>query len=181
MSMHGKLHATELALPGVFLITPERFEDVRGSFTELFNPESFASIGITTLFIQDSIAFSRKGVIRGLHYQQEPHAQAKLVRCAAGSVYDVAADVDPSSPTYGHFVSCVLSGETQQMLYIPEGYAHGVCALEDSLVEYKLSGSFVATAAQGAPYDDPLFSIPWPIEHPILSAADQHWEPLPRI
>ncbi len=173
------LSATPFDLPGVLLITPERFDDERGYFIETFNPDFFGKIGVSDTFVQDAVSRSKRGVIRGLHFQRPPHAQAKLVRCGAGEIFDVVADVDPASPTYGTHVSVTLSGDTQAMLYVPGRYAHGFSVMSEvALVEYKLEPVWPESAA-GARYDDPVLAIPWPIERPILSAKDLSWVPLP--
>ena len=173
---------TELHLPGVLLITPQLYADERGFFSELYNEDVFASIGITTQFVQDSTSYSVKNVIRGMHYQLIPHEQAKLVRCAHGKIFDVAADVDPVSPTYGRYVGVELSGETGQMLYIPGTYAHGFAVLsEDAHVAYKLSALHNPSQSRGVRYNDPVINIVWPITDPILSEKDRLWEDLPHI
>ncbi|NNM84026.1 dTDP-4-dehydrorhamnose 3,5-epimerase [Candidatus Parcubacteria bacterium] len=171
----------KLGLSGVCLVSPERFEDQRGYFVEVYNAQIFERIGISPTFVQDAVSHSRKGVLRGLHYQKSPHGQAKLVRCTYGEVFDVAADIDPASPTYGQYISTRLSGDTQAMLYLPAGYAHGFCVLSDmAVVEYKLEAVH-AESAEGVRYDDPLFNIAWPISDPVLSANDMHWPLLPQV
>lgn len=167
----------ELGLPGVFLIRPKRWDDARGFFLETFHQEALAAVGINLSFVQDNLSFSKEGVLRGLHFQKEPHAQAKLVRCAHGEVFDVAADHDPDSKTFGKFVSVNLSGERQDMLFIPAIYAHGFSVLsEGAIVEYKVSDYYHPECASGVRYNDPAFGIPWPVTNPILSEQDTHWE-----
>ncbi len=163
-------------LPGVLLLTPILYTDTRGFFSEIYNEETFASLGIDTPFTQDSVSFSNKNVIRGLHFQLKPYEQAKLVRCAAGRIYDVVVDIDPSSPTYRMHVGIELSGDTQQMLYIPGHYAHGLCVLsETATVVYKLTGVHNPSYARGVSYNDPEFNINWPVTDPILSEKDKNW------
>lgn len=174
------LRVSGLALPGVLRIQPTCFTDERGFFSEIYSEAVFKQIGIATPFVQDSVSFSRAEVIRGLHFQKPPFAQAKLVRVAHGEIFDVAADVDPNSSTYGSYISAILDGNKQTMLYIPEKYAHGFCALSDATVEYKLSKGQRAEAASGARYDDPRLSILWPVKNPVLSQKDQMWPTLPK-
>lgn len=164
----------ELELPGVFLIQPKRFEDSRGFFTETFHQEVFTSAGINVVFVQDNISYSKKNVLRGLHFQKPPHAQAKLVRCVSGEIYDVVADHNPDSATFGKHIGVTLSGDTQAMLYIPGMYAHGFCVLSDqALVEYKVDNYYHPESAHGVRYDDPVFGIAWPVRDPILSEQDK--------
>lgn len=170
------LDSKELELPGVVLIRPKRFDDSRGFFTETFHADALSAIGITDRFVQDNLSFSKKDVIRGLHFQKPPHAQAKLVRCAAGEILDVVADHNPSSPTFGRSVSVRLSGDTQEMLYVPAQYAHGFCVLSDTaLVEYKVSDYYHPETAGGVRYDSPAFGIVWPVAEPVLSPQDEKW------
>ena len=163
----------ELELPGVFLIQPKRWDDSRGFFVETFHQEALAAAGITHPFVQDNLSFSKKGVLRGLHFQKKPHGQAKLVRCAAGEIYDVAADHNPDSPTFGKHIAVTLSGEKQTMLYIPAHYVHGFCVLSnEALVEYKVSDYYHPECAFGVRYDSPAFNIAWPVDNPIISEQD---------
>lgn len=167
----------ELELPGVLLIRPKLWKDDRGLFAETFHQEAFTAAGITDLFVQDNFSFSRKNVLRGLHFQTKPHAQAKLVRCVFGEIYDVVADHNPDSPTFGKSVMVTLSGDTQSMLYVPIGYVHGFCVLSnEALVEYKVSDYYHPECASGVRYDDPLLNIAWPVSHPILSEQDKSWQ-----
>lgn len=169
---------TELELPGVFLIQPKVWPDSRGFFLETYHRDAFFEKGITADFIQDNLSFSRKGVIRGLHFQKLPHAQDKLVRCVQGSVFDVAADVDAASPTFGEYVHATLSGENHAMLFIPGKYAHGFCATADAIVEYKVSAYYAPEYVGGVRYDDPTLAISWPVAEPIVSAQDAKWPPI---
>lgn len=174
--------AKELALPGVLLITPKLFPDSRGFFVETFHKEALAAAGITDVFVQDNLSLSRRGVVRGLHYQKTPHAQAKLVRCASGKIFDVVADHDPASATFGVSVSVELSGDTQAMLYVPGRYAHGFCAVSDeAIIEYKVSDYYAPECAGGVAYNSPLFAVQWPVTDPILSAQDKLWPVLSKI
>lgn len=169
----------ELNLPGVLLIQPKLWKDDRGLFAETFHQEAFTAAGITDLFVQDNFSFSRKNVLRGLHFQKKPHAQAKLVRCVFGEIYDVVADHNPDSAMFGKHIAVTLSGEKQTMLYVLAEYVHGFCVLSDeALVEYKVSDYYHPECASGVPYDDPAFNIAWPVEHPILSEQDKKWNTL---
>ena len=171
MSHSFEIH--ELDLPGVFLFIPKRWDDSRGFFVETFHQEALFGVGIKHPFVQDNLSFSKKRVLRGLHLQKPPHAQAKLVRCAYGQVFDVAVDPDPNSPTFGKHVSAKLSGKDQNMLYVPGQYAHGFCVLsEEAVVEYKVSDYYHPGSAIGFAYNDPAFSIPWPVQKPTLSTQD---------
>jgi len=173
------LKVTQLALPGVLLLEPKMFADERGFFAETYNEKTFAQHGIEMPFVQDNLSSSKKGVIRGMHMQKSPHAQAKLVRCPSGEVFDVIADCDPHSPTYGRHVSVMLSGESERMVYIPGQYAHGFCVVsEDAIFEYKASDFYHPECAVGIRYDDPLLAIPWPVQEPILSEQDKKWSTL---
>ena len=163
----------KLELPGVLLIQPKLWRDNRGFFVETFHQEALVAAGITHSFVQDNLSFSKKGVLRGMHFQKKPHAQAKLVRCVAGRILDVVADHNPDSPTFGKHVAVELSGERQDILYVPADYAHGLCVLSDeALVEYKVSDYYHPESASGVRYDSPAFNIAWPIADPILSKQD---------
>ncbi|MBI4432665.1 MAG: dTDP-4-dehydrorhamnose 3,5-epimerase [Candidatus Omnitrophica bacterium] len=154
---------TPLEIPEVILIEPQVFKDARGFFFEDYNQEVFQANGIHTPFIQDNHSLSRKGVIRGLHYQRPPKAQAKLVRVIRGQVFDVVVDIRKNSKTFGRFVATTLSAENRKMIYIPEGFAHGFCALEDGTeVLYKVSAAYSASHEQGLLWNDPALGIPWP-------------------
>lgn len=166
----------ELALPGVLLIVPKLFPDTRGFAAVTYTVQDFEAMGITHPFVQDFMSHSRKDVIRGLHFQRAPYAQDKLVRAVRGVIFDVAADTNPQSPTYGTHVSAKLTGEAQEMLYIPGKYVHGFCVTsEDALVEYKLSNTYHPECAGGVRFDDPLLNIAWPTKTPLLSKQDSEW------
>ena len=124
---------------GLIQLIPTLFEDERGWFYEAYKMSTFNSLGIHYNFVQENQSFSRKGVIRGLHFQKEPHAQAKLASVLVGKVLDVVVDIRPGSKTFGQVYSCVLDGVRRNMLMIPEGFAHGFAALEDSIFHYKCS------------------------------------------
>jgi len=163
----------ELELPGVFLIQPKRWDDNRGFFVETFHQEVLAAAGITHSFVQDNLSFSKKNVLRGLHFQKAPHAQAKLVRCVSGAILDVIADHTRNSQTFGKHIAVELSGEKQNMLYVPDNYLHGFCVLSDeALVEYKVSDYYHPECVSGVHYNSPTLGIVWPVADPILSKQD---------
>lgn len=170
---------TPLTLPGVLLIKPQVFSDTRGYSTETYQTEEFKKLGIDGDFIQDFVSHSKKGVIRGLHFQRAPYVQDKLVRCAHGEIFDVVADIDPVSPTYGTYISITLKADEQAMLYVPGKYAHGFCVVsEEATVEYKIRGAYKPEAAGGVLWSDPHLNIAWPTTNPILSAQDAALKPL---
>ncbi len=166
-----------LGIDGVVLLTPPRFSDERGFFSETFNVERVAAAGIDQPFIQDNQSLSViKGTIRGLHCQLDPHAQGKLVRCLRGAIFDVAVDARTGSRTYGQHVSAVLSAENWAQLWIPPGFLHGFCTLEpDTEVLYKVTGQYDRAAERGVAWDDPELAIAWPVApgEALLSEKDQ--------
>lgn len=166
-----------LAIPDVKLITPKRFRDARGFFSETYNARDLNRHGITATFVQDNHSLSiDAGVIRGLHFQVPPSAQGKLVRVTRGAVFDVALDIRVGSPTYGQFVSAVLSGDNWQQMWIPAGFAHGFCTLEpETEFLYKVTDFYSPDYERGVRWDDPDIGIPWPIDHEraILSDKDR--------
>lgn len=165
-----KVERTEL--PGVLKITPDVFEDQRGLFFESFRAERYASHGIPAHFAQDSVSRSRKGVLRGLHFQW-PGAQGKLVFVLEGEVFDVAVDVRRDSPTFRRWVGHRLSAGNREQLWIPPGFAHGFCVLsETALFAYKCTTPYDAKSEQAIRWDDPDLAIDWPIRAPILSHKD---------
>ena len=166
------MEVKELSLSGVLLISPRRFADSRGYFEEIYKADAYTAAGLRTDFVQDNLSFSHKGVLRGLHYQRTPFAQAKLVRVLAGRVIDVVADVRPNSPTFGQFLQVELSAESGQQLLVPEGYAHGFEALEETLFMYKCTGHYDKASEGGIRFDDPRLNIPWVTKNPIVSDKD---------
>jgi dTDP-4-dehydrorhamnose 3,5-epimerase len=167
------LKITETRLPGVLVIEPAVFGDSRGFFVETFQAERYSrEAGITLPFVQDNHSRSRRGVLRGLH-AQNPHAQGKLVRVSTGAVFDVAADIDPRSPTFGQWVGVELSDSNHLQLWIPPGYAHGFQVLSDVAdFEYKCTELYHPGAEVGVIWNDPDLGIEWPIREPSLSAKD---------
>ncbi len=168
----------QLKIKEVVLITPKVFEDERGFFLELFKESSFKEHGINIKIVQENQSFSHKGVIRGLHYQIKPKAQGKLVSVAKGKIFDVAVDIRKDSQTFGKWVSAILSSDNKQMLWIPEGFAHGFCALEDSIVVYRTTNEYSPIHERGIRWDDKTININWPIKNPIISLKDKNFKGL---
>ena len=169
------------AIEGVIVIEPRVYNDSRGFFYESYRKEIFAAQGIKDNFIQDNVSSSAQGVLRGLHYQTPPRAQAKLMRVLRGSVYDVAVDIRPRSRTYGKFFTVTLSAENRKMLYIPKGFAHGFCVLEEGTeFMYKVSEYYSPEHERGILWSDPQLGIPWPkLDRPfILSEKDKKYPAL---
>ena len=152
-------------IPGVLLLSPSRFLDDRGFFSETWNQRRFAEAGIPGPFVQDNHVHSAdRGVVRGLHLQIAPSAQGKLIRVVRGAIWDVAVDIRHGSPSYGRHVGVVLSAENWQQLWIPEGLLHGYCTLEpDTEVIYKVTARWDRQAERGVIWNDPALAIPWPI------------------
>jgi dTDP-4-dehydrorhamnose 3,5-epimerase len=162
-----------LAIPEVILVKARRFADERGFFMETYRESAFAANGIPELFAQDNHSFSTRGVLRGLHYQNPPQAQGKLVRALTGLVYDVAVDIRKGSPTYCQWVGAVLSEENGHMLWVPPGFAHGFCVLgERAAIAYKVTTEFASELDRGIRWDDPEIGVAWPVTDPILSPKD---------
>jgi dTDP-4-dehydrorhamnose 3,5-epimerase len=162
-----------LQISDVILIEPELFSDNRGFFLETFKESDFLSNGISKKFVQDNFSHSIHGVIRGLHYQNSPKAQAKLITVVKGEIFDVAVDIRKNSPTYGRWVSEILSESNHRSLYIPEGFAHGFCVLSEKAdVFYKTSNEYSREHEGGVIWNDSTINISWPIEKPIISSRD---------
>lgn len=161
------------SIEGLIELIPRVFEDERGSFFESYNRPLFASLGLPMEFVQDNQSFSVKGVLRGLHYQNEPFAQGKLVRVITGQVLDVAVDLREDSPTFGKFETFLLDARLNNMAWIPEGFAHGFVALEDSIFSYKCTNIYNKSAEAGLIWNDPDLGIDWGIKNPIVSDKDQ--------
>ena len=163
-------------LPGVVVLTPRRFGDARGWFSEVWNQATLAAHGIDTAFVQDNHSYSRDaGAVRGLHFQAPPHAQAKLVRCGRGKIFDVAVDIRQGSPTYGKWTGVELSAEDGRQLLVPVGFLHGfVTRAPDTEVLYKCSDVYAPECDGAVRFDDAAIGIDWGIapEAAILSAKD---------
>ena len=167
---------TTTAIEGVVILEPKVFGDERGYFFESFSQREFEEKVCKTTFVQDNESSSRYGVLRGLHFQKPPHAQAKLVRVVKGKVLDIAVDIRKGSPTFGHHVSTELSGENKRQLFIPRGFAHGFAVLSDEVVfQYKCDRYYVPHSEGGILWNDPALGIDWklPEEDVILSEKDK--------
>jgi dTDP-4-dehydrorhamnose 3,5-epimerase len=178
-----------LALPGVRLIHPDRHEDERGFFSETYRRDTLATCGIDDEFVQDNHSGSaRAGTIRGLHFQIGPFAQVKLVRVSRGAVYDVVVDIRHGSPTFGRHVAVRLDAKAGTQIYVPIGYAHGLCTLEDDTeVQYKVSALYSADHDRGLLWNDPALGIEWPVDadsavvsgrdadHPVLAKLPRYF------
>jgi dTDP-4-dehydrorhamnose 3,5-epimerase len=161
-------------LNGLFRIQPTVFEDSRGYFFESYNKDIFSKDGIETEFVQDNQSFSQKGVLRGLHFQNPPFGQVKLVRVISGSVLDVVVDIRKNSPTYGMHFSEVLTAIHKNMLYVPAGFAHGFLVLEDNTIfSYKCSNTYHKESEESILWNDPDLNINWGISNPSLSEKDK--------
>jgi dTDP-4-dehydrorhamnose 3,5-epimerase len=184
LNKEGQMTFTSLAIPEVILITPDVWGDSRGYFLESYHQERFRSAGMSLAFVQDNHSQSQRGVIRGLHYQKEPHAQAKLVRVVQGAIFDVAVDLRPGSKTFGKWVGERLDAQNHRLLYIPTGFAHGFCALENQTqVLYKVTDYYAPDCEQGIRWNDSDIQIAWPkLDIPYqLSAKDQGYPVLREI
>ena len=164
----------ETAIPGVYIIEPQVFGDHRGYFMETYSTEKFHAIGIDNEFVQDNQSFTaQKGTLRGLHFQNDPMAQAKLVRVTRGAVLDVAVDLRKGSPTYKQWVSVELSAENKRMFFIPRGFAHGFVTLTDDVeFVYKVDNLYSKENDRGIRFNDPEIGVDWGVEEPILSQKD---------
>ena len=170
------MRKVETAHPEVFLLEPAVFGDARGWFMETFSSRVMEQLGLPTQFVQDNHSYSAvKGTLRGLHYQENPMAQAKLVRVLRGAVLDVAVDIRQGSPHYLKWVSAVLSAENKQMLFVPRGFAHGFLTLtEDVEFAYKVDNFYSREHDRSIRFDDPDIGVDWGIENPELSEKDQN-------
>jgi dTDP-4-dehydrorhamnose 3,5-epimerase len=162
----------ETSIAGLVEIFPRVFEDERGMFFESYNEQVFLKLGLPTHFVQDNQSFSKKGVVRGLHFQNAPFAQGKLVRVISGRVLDVAVDIRPDSPTFGKHEIFELRSDINNIAYIPEGFAHGFVALEDSVFSYKCTNVYDKASESGILWSDPDLGIDWGVENPIVSEKD---------
>jgi dTDP-4-dehydrorhamnose 3,5-epimerase len=167
----------ESKVAGVYLIEPEPVADERGFFARTWCREEFAANGLNPELAQANISFNaRKGTLRGMHYQADPHAEAKLVRCTRGAIFDVAVDLRLGSPTYRSWFGAELSDANRAMLYVPEGCAHGFLTLDDATeVAYQMSAPYAPAAAQGVRWDDPAFGIQWPGEVLVINERDRSY------
>ena len=171
-----EIHTTPIK--GLLVIKPRVFEDERGYFFESYREDVLREYGYTELFVQDNESKSEKSVLRGLHFQNPPYAQAKLVRVVKGSIMDVAVDIRKSSETYGQHFSILLNDMKKEMLLIPEGFAHGFATLEDdTIVNYKCTSAYAKEAEQTLIWNDENIGISWGIDNPIISEKDLKGKP----
>jgi dTDP-4-dehydrorhamnose 3,5-epimerase len=169
---------TRTAVAGVVVVEIDRISDDRGFFARVWCQDEFAQQGLEPDWVQANVGRSvRAGTLRGMHYQREPYAEAKLVRCTRGSVFDVALDLRPSSPSYLKWFGVTLGADDHTMLYIPEGCAHGYQTLaDDSEIVYSTTARYARDAATGARHDDPAFGIQWPLPVAVISEQDAGWD-----
>ncbi|MFA6251727.1 MAG: dTDP-4-dehydrorhamnose 3,5-epimerase [Candidatus Paceibacterota bacterium] len=169
------MKVTQTQLKDVLIIEPDVFEDNRGWFVETYNKKKLKEAGIITEFIQDNYSYSKKrGTLRGLHLQNEPYAQAKLVYCIKGTVLDVAVDLRKDSPTYKKWFSIELSEQNRKQLFIPRGFAHGFLTLtDDTEFQYKVDNDYNKQSERSIRFDDPEIGIDWKISNPILAEKDK--------
>jgi dTDP-4-dehydrorhamnose 3,5-epimerase len=167
----------QTALPGVVIVEPEPREDRRGFFARTWCQDEFAAHGLNPRLVQCNISLNLlRGTLRGMHYQAPPHAEAKLIRCTRGAIWDVALDLRPESPTFRRHIGAELTAENRLALYIPEGVAHGFQTLHDNTeVLYQMSAAYAPDSARGVRFDDPAFGIAWPIPEPILLDRDRDY------
>jgi dTDP-4-dehydrorhamnose 3,5-epimerase len=169
------MNLIRLPLSGAYLMELEFVADERGFFARTWCAEEFQRLGLNPLLAQCSISCNtRRGTLRGMHYQAEPCAEVKLVRCCSGAIYDVIVDLRPASPTYCRWSAAELTSANHKMLYVPEGFAHGFQTLVDNTeVLYQISASYQPEYGRGVRWNDPIFGIEWPISNPIISARDR--------
>lgn len=163
----------ESFIKDLFEITPRIFHDERGHFFESYNQKVFKEHGINGNFVQDNQSFSIKGVLRGLHFQRPPFAQGKLVRVIQGRVLDIAVDIRKDSPTFGKYDSFILDAKKGNMAYVPEGFAHGFVALEESIFVYKCTNVYNKESEGGINWADPSLNIDWGVKNPLVSDKDK--------
>lgn len=168
------MKAVKTALDGVFVIEPDVFGDNRGWFMETWSQKKFEELGIRTVFVQDNQSYSaQKGTLRGLHFQKNPMAQTKLLRCSRGKILDVAVDLRRASPNFRKWVSVELSAENKRQIYIPKGFAHGFVTLTDDVeVQYKVDAFYAPECDRSVRFDDPAIGVDWGVQNPVLSKKD---------
>jgi len=175
------MKVTELSLPGVLLLEPRVSADRRGFFLEIYQQARYGAEGVAGPFVQDNLSFSRRGVVRGLHYQLR-RPQGKLVMAVQGEVFDVVLDIRRGSPWFGKWLSTGLDGESGRQLYIPPGYAHGFCVVSEAATFlYKVTDYYEPGDEYGIRWDDPDLRIPWPVTAPVLSDRDRTWPALREV
>lgn len=180
--LYRSMKISVLDIPEIRILKPQRFVDGRGYFSEIYNKRTLSSLGIEVEFVQDNCSLSiEEGTVRGLHFQIPPFAQDKLVRVIRGKMFDVAVDLRHGSPSYGRYVSAILSAEEWNQIYIPKGFAHGFCTLEPNTeVGYRVSEYYAPEYERGVHWNDPDLGIDWPISgsEVTLAARDQTLPPL---
>ncbi len=168
---HMNVETTEL--DGLLIFSPQVFHDDRGFFIETYNKEAYKAFGVTEDFVQDNLSYSKKGVVRGLHFQKDPHGQGKLVFVVRGSVLDITVDIRPNSPTFGKHFALEISEENKKQLYVPTGFAHGFIALTDDVIfQYKCTKGYNKTSEAGIIWDDKDLAINWGEGEKIVSEKD---------
>ena len=171
----------KMSLPGVLVIDPDMFKDDRGFFMETYHQAKYTEWGIDCVFVQDNFSHSRKGTLRGLHYQLR-HPQAKLIYVIKGEIFDIAVDIRRGSPAFGRWAGTYLSGENNRQIFIPEGFAHGFCVLSETAdVLYKCTDFYAPDDEYGVLWSDSFIGIDWPVERPILSKKDSQYVGLNEI
>src|SRR3990167_4290509 len=174
------MNISETKLKGLLIIKPKLFKDERGVFFESFQAEKYKALGIPA-FVQDNVSYSKLHVLRGLHYQL-PQPQGKLVWVSKGAVWDVVVDIRRESPTFGKWFNITLSDEDHTQFYVPPGFAHGFCTLEDNtLFHYKCTDYYSPQTERGIAWNDPALNIPWPVKHPVLSPKDHHYPSIKKV
>lgn len=164
----------ETPIQGLWIIEPRIFEDERGFFMETYHQEKFREHGIAETFVQQNHSRSKRGVLRGLHYQTAPYEQGKLVSVAHGEAFDIAVDIRPESPTFGKWFGLTLSSKNHRLFYIPPGFAHGFCALSDEVdFHYSCTTNYSPAHETGIIWNDPYFNISWPFKEPLVSPKDK--------
>lgn len=169
---------TDTALPGVIVVDLDPREDERGFFARAWCRKEFEDHGLNAELVQCNVSFNhRRGTLRGMHYQEEPHSEVKLVRCTRGAIYDVAVDLRPNSPTWMRWTGVELTAENRRMLYVPEGFAHGYQTLDDETeVFYQVSEFYAPDSERGLRWNDPAFAIEWPhADRRLISDKDRSW------
>lgn len=167
------MKVTTTPIEGLLEIHPVIFKDERGYFFESYKKSTFLSHGVDKDWVQENQSFSKAGTIRGLHYQNEPHAQAKLVKVQSGKVLDVVVDLRKGSKTFGMVFGKVLDDQNHNMLYVPEGFAHGFSVLEDAVFSYRCTNYYNKASEGGVLWNDATLNIDWQVDSPIISAKDQ--------
>lgn len=179
ISTGSKMNFTETKLKGAYILDLEKLQDNRGFFARMYCEEEFRKSGISFSPVQGNVSFNQhKYTLRGMHYQEPPFEEAKLVRCTRGAIYDVIIDIRPESPTANEWVGVELTAENRKMIFIPKGFAHGFLTLEEETeVNYLMSEFYKPGAGRGIRWDDPAFNIDWPAEVAVISEKDKNWPP----